>query len=513
MTVSHTEQTNGIHIHRRRPSKEENENVLIFPTDELSVPTMQPPPPTNGKRVASPLNGDDIVAKSAPRPLSVEGEERKVLHGRNGWAGHSRVASYSAASSVNYASLPTSHSHPPHPPSAGPYRTAFPAQLSPPPTSPFPYAPNGRHQPPAMRQSLSLPAGSSHIRTRSVSGPFTPMTPSPLSTSFAASQTAPTISTRSVSQPLGIAPSPTAPELSPSHSPPRARFPISNGLPPSPGLTQGAHGRRHSRIHSRNLSIYFPRPGSLPATTIDEDGVQEIDFSRSPSFGSSISSDEGVLIPNASPMPGQVTFREGFTFGARPTNGVAQPLASPQLNGAARRGHHHKHSLSHNFFSFLELGGSPADSHTHPSSTPPSAWNPISPWSGEKDQSRFGAVSPTSSNGSVNGLLMGEKSLGKYQTQSGVDPAATFVAAGQFILGATLWVVGQQIGSLACTGLGYWVVFDSFGVALGRVLPGYLAKPEMRGGSRRPYGYVVLSHCHDCSRADAVSETHALRHS
>ena len=60
----------------------------------------------------------------------------------------------------------------------------------------------------------------------------------------------------------------------------------------------------------------------------------------------------------------------------------------------------------------------------------------------------------------------------------------------QFIIGAWLWVTGQQVGSLACTGLGYWVVFDAFGVALGHVLPSYLAGQSVRVDARRPYGCV-----------------------
>ena len=66
----------------------------------------------------------------------------------------------------------------------------------------------------------------------------------------------------------------------------------------------------------------------------------------------------------------------------------------------------------------------------------------------------------------------------------------------QFTLGASLWVCGQQIGSLACTGLGYWVVFDAFGVMLGEVVPVWLASSNSKGSSSsmgrkkitRPYG-------------------------
>ncbi|KAJ2990751.1 hypothetical protein NUW54_g8383 [Trametes sanguinea] len=145
--------------------------------------------------------------------------------------------------------------------------------------------------------------------------------------------------------PHKLSSSSTAPELyQPGSSPPENGIKMSQ--PP-------AHTRRHSRLHSRNLSIYFPRPGSLPSTSIAEDGAQELDFSEAPEY------DEGVPIPSASPGPGQRTFREGFTFGARPPSSASSathPMSpmKPSGSGASRRGHHHKHSLSHNFFSFLE---------------------------------------------------------------------------------------------------------------------------------------------------------------
>ena len=74
----------------------------------------------------------------------------------------------------------------------------------------------------------------------------------------------------------------------------------------------------------------------------------------------------------------------------------------------------------------------------------------------------------------------------------GAAAAASIV---QFVLGAYLWVCGQQIGSLSCTGLGYWVVFDSFGVAFGEVVPQWLASGYngVRDRLRRPYGCVYSS--------------------
>jgi len=73
-----------------------------------------------------------------------------------------------------------------------------------------------------------------------------------------------------------------------------------------------------------------------------------------------------------------------------------------------------------------------------------------------------------------------------------IPVAAAAASIVQFVLGAYLWVCGQQIGSLSCTGLGYWVVFDSFGVALGKVVPPWLASGYNGLGDRlrRPYGCV-----------------------
>ena len=163
-----------------------------------------------------------------------------------------------------------------------------------------------------------------------------------------------------------------------------------------------------------------------------------------------------------------------------------------QTTRPKRRGHHHKHSLSHNFFSFLEPGGPQGELQTQPTPTPVSPWNPISPFPFEKSSSgsSIDSLSPVeSTNGIGLGVHTGEHSpILPRHAPPDIDPLAAVAAIGQFVLGATLWVVGQQIGSLSCTGLGYWVVFDAFGVGLARVLPGYLARPEAQAGMRRPYG-------------------------
>ncbi|KAI0698974.1 hypothetical protein C8T65DRAFT_660382 [Cerioporus squamosus] len=407
-------------VHRRRSSKDEDEDVLSFPSSQS--------PPTT-----APLSQSFSLNDSPPK--------------ENGNL---------ALPSSRYAPITVSQSFPSHPASAGPYRTTFNAPRPPSlnATSPSFVHTNGRHQPPAMRQSFSLPSSNnSHSRTRSISGPFSPITPSPLSASFPPQQLA----------------MPPPHKMSASHTAPELHQPTS----PVDGVSQSkaAPPRRHSRIHSRNLSVYFPRPGSLPATTIAEDGAQELDFSSPPP-------EESVPIPSASPGPGQRSFREGFTF------------AQPSSAGASRRGHHHKHSLSHNFFSFLEPGGqNPADLHTQPTPMPVSPWAPISPFPSSQSMSSMdGEKMAVNGRPTTVTKSRAKSPIGKIRASTQISPVAVGVAVWQFVLGAWLWITGQQVGSLSCTGLGYWVVFDAFGVALGQILPSYLASPSMRAEMRRSYG-------------------------
>ncbi|KAI0372535.1 hypothetical protein BV20DRAFT_964137 [Pilatotrama ljubarskyi] len=433
-------------MHRRKSSKDEDEdedNVLVFPAP-------QSPPATAPISQGFTLNGaapDENDTGLLPPPV------------------RSRVTST--------PSIPMSQSVPGQPASAGPYRTSFSIPRHPPTngTAPSYAAPNGRHHAPAMRQSFSLP--SSHSRTRSISGPFSPVTPSPLSTSFPPSQL-------SVPPLHKLSSSSTAPELyQPGSSPPENGVKISQ--PP-------AHTRRHSRLHSRNLSIYFPRPGSLPSTSIAEDGAQELDF------GGSSPVDEGVPLPTASPGPGQRTFREGFTFGARPPSSTSSathpmPPMKPSSSGTSRRGHHHKHSLSHNFFSFLEPGAqsAPGELHTQPTPIPVSPWAPISPFPSSNSLNGEKIENGHAANG-VATKPRDKSPVGRIRVSPNVSPLAVCAAVGQFVLGAWLWITGQQVGSLSCTGLGYWVVFDAIGVALGHILPNRLARPEMEAQTRRAYG-------------------------
>ena len=108
----------------------------------------------------------------------------------------------------------------------------------------------------------------------------------------------------------------------------------------SPTLSKSSreHSRRHSRIHSRNLSVFFPRPGengpafgNLPQTPEDET------LTDIPS-----ASVQGWAGGSRGSM-GSLASRQG----AQGMNGIPSPELEAKKAAMNRRGHHHRHSLSH----------------------------------------------------------------------------------------------------------------------------------------------------------------------
>ncbi|KZV91362.1 hypothetical protein EXIGLDRAFT_719425 [Exidia glandulosa HHB12029] len=308
------------------------------------------------------------------------------------------------------------------------------------------------------------------------------------------------------------------PQLGPSVLAASAPLPESDLRSPSfaqqPPPPANAGGRRHGRIHSRNLSVFFPRPGQTAPASIAEDGAQEIEVS--PQTDAPIT----IIPPTAraagSPRTGSPqtnVFAPGFKFGGRATASPGDQLGSPRLSSpttglspsttTARRGHHHKHSLSHNFFSFLDPTvtnptpqirtslGDASPSLPVPS-TPLSPWQPMSPFP-------LGNASPSvrtrvdSAPAPAAPLLLDASPPIPGHSLVGSMPFITLYAVLEFLTGASLWVIGQQNGSLSCTGFGYWVVFDAMGIMLGagadagvfRWLLGQSATSELR----RPYGH------------------------
>ena len=332
-------------------------------------------------------------------------------------------------------------------------------------------------------QLAPAPPRRPHSRTRSISA-YAPPSPSPLSSSFPASAT--------------------------THT-----FPTTlNPEPPTSPITSTRH---HNRIHSRNISVFFPRPHN----TISEDQTftyteAQAPITDIPSAGSSVNRRSARRASSLKHQPPSSPLGAGFTFGGRPRRPedddasstgderslptpppMISPSSSTSSTVSSRRGHHHKHSLSHNFFSFLEPGQDfvpPSSSegvvevvdrselHTQPTPVP------VSPWTTTGQMQSKSKPSPASSPVDSRPSLFDEETPRVVVVKDG----ASTVAVAQFVIGAALWVVGQQVGSLACTGLGYWVVFDAIGVGIGRVLPSWLAQKQDKK-IRRPYGCVGFS--------------------
>lgn len=356
----------------------------------------------------------------------------------------------------------------PHPPSAGPYRTSFGA-LSQLPLNNF----NNTSASSPLRKSFSQ----GHGRTMSSSSSYNPSLLSPPSHKAVFSH----VHSRSISV-TGSSSIANIP-----NSPPE--IDNSGQVQGSPPTSRRHH---HQRIHSRNLSVFFPRPGSLPvAIAEDSDGAGQ-DLSIPAVSLNDASPNEGIRLQDP---PGLRRLGEGFTFGGRPERTISGSSSEgaeagmPQVSRPKRRGHHHKHSLSHNFFSFLEPGA-----HLHPpDSSPESSWTPSSAVSSAGPaSSTFAQAQAQNESGTAVGLTSPNPNPLTGRPLS-LPKDSVALATLQFVLGGALWVSGQQNGSLACTGLGYWVVFDAFGVALRHVLPAHLLMEKTQSKTRRPYGYVA---CH-----------------
>ncbi|KAI6126563.1 hypothetical protein F5141DRAFT_1081741 [Pisolithus sp. B1] len=388
-------------IHRRKSSKEENDDVVDLDTSHVT--------------------SNSNVAVTPPTPS------------------RSRVHSSPKANLPLGPGIPARTKPPPQPLGPGISARRPPSvSLNSPPTSPF-------------GGSFAAAHSRAHSRTRSISsGPFVSPLPSPLQSSFTLAHV-----------PLFPFPtSNTAPELSITDTDAN----MSDGRAPPPG-----HTRRHSRLHSRNLSIFFPRPHA----TISEDDRLEDEEAPAPP------PPETLLIPTAHlentlvPGRGRGELDTSFSFG-----GV--PKSDSNLDSAE------------------EL-------HTAPTPTPMSPWTPISNTSLFAPSSNLSAPeliprSHSKSPGASSSLSDSRSSPGlpvpSIRGVSRSGGAAVATAAVQFTLGAFLWAHGQSIGSLACTGLGYWVVFDAVGVA-GPALIAYHASAVGSGmyGPARGETTLLFAQC------------------
>ena len=250
-------------------------------------------------------------------------------------------------------------------------------------------------------------------------------------------------------------------------------FPTPQNPPIIPGQSINSYSRRPAP--PKNLSI-FPSLVSLSATS--EDGSQEIEYSNG---AGSVESAPSSAVSN---QPGQL--QASFMFGPSMSSANSPATsASTESRRATRRGHHHKHSLSHNFFSFLEPGGDLTHMRTPRSPEPrnqlASTSTSSSPWhnTSSSEKTSFPLSSRQVSFNTSDPFL---NAVPRPQARR-VRVVALGSSLTQCVVGALLWVMAQQVGSLACTGLGYWLVFDALGIMFFHVV-----RSETQDRMKRPYG-------------------------
>ncbi|KAI9619455.1 hypothetical protein H4Q26_014217 [Puccinia striiformis f. sp. tritici PST-130] len=233
-----------------------------------------------------------------------------------------------------------------------------------------------------------------------------------------------------------------------------------------------------ARIHSRNLSIFFPHPEELELLSQRKSGHEKKEKEKDGGREEQV-----VEIPSADLIVWDSNEVHSPTWSPPPTSNTPAGSLS-----RARRGHHHRHSLSHNFFPFLSEksvstnptntnhetsqnnrteAGIPEltkqDSHYYPFSLTQPVPNTLS-----HSQPATKALILPQTGTNKTGRLIHRNMFLRLLISLIIHPTkigqlkiliGTIVA----VLGATLWLRGQQVDCLSLSGLGYLVVFDAIG--------------------------------------------------
>ena len=132
-----------------------------------------------------------------------------------------------------------------------------------------------------------------------------------------------------------------------SFVPPNVSISLSAPDAPQMGSEKLNGGRRHTRLHSRNLSFFFPRPGTNPRVTIneDDDDAQELEVPVDV---------EAPLIPSAGSninFPGSRSPRPPLTplgqVGGRPPSSSSQGLTPDLMTAGPHSGSSRTSSRPH----------------------------------------------------------------------------------------------------------------------------------------------------------------------
>ncbi|KAI9631239.1 hypothetical protein KEM48_013168 [Puccinia striiformis f. sp. tritici PST-130] len=259
-----------------------------------------------------------------------------------------------------------------------------------------------------------------------------------------------------------------------------------------------------ARIHSRNLSIFFPHPEELELLSQRKSGHEKKEKEKDGG-----SEEQVIEIPSADLIVWDSNEVHSPTWSPPPTSNTPAGSLS-----RARRGHHHRHSLSHNFFPFLsEKSVSTNPTNTNHETSQNNRTEAGIPELTKQDSSatRVGdnsssspLLSPswsfprspvTTTHSALPKPVPNTLSHSQPATkalilpQTGTNKTGRLIHRNMFlrllisliihptkigqlkiligtigaVLGATLWLRGQQVDCLSLSGLGYLVVFDAIG--------------------------------------------------
>ncbi|KAJ9107856.1 hypothetical protein QFC19_002762 [Naganishia cerealis] len=295
-------------------------------------------------------------------------------------------------------------------------------------------------------------------------------------------------------------------------------------IPPTPTITPSwQHGRSDSvasnwnegehRVHARNLSLFFPQP--------DANGVVPPPL-RSPSMVADGEREAPVTLILPKGEPSKPHSANGFSFGLPPpprspsiSVGVVGGIDIPGQHTTVdpskkRRGHHHRHSMSYNFFPFLDdtvpnpAVAVPNDSSTSSLRDPPLSAKPKTVASTLLNGTESTQELEISSIPLLPSPFQAEKRRSMLAKMRGMSPQSQLKAGLgglELFLGVSLWVDGQLHGNVSMTGLGYLLVFDAMGLLLqvwgGCLTNGMAAQSTIAN----PFG-AILSHNLDITGAN-----------
>ncbi|POW09135.1 hypothetical protein PSTT_07039 [Puccinia striiformis] len=312
-----------------------------------------------------------------------------------------------------------------------------------------------------------------------------------------------------------------------------------------------------ARIHSRNLSIFFPHPEELELLSQRKSGHEKKEKEKDGG-----SEEQVIEIPSADLIVWDSNEVHSPTWSPPPTSNTPAGSLS-----RARRGHHHRHSLSHNFFPFLsEKSVSTNPTNTNHETSQNNRTEAGIPELTKQDSSatRVGdnsssspLLSPswsfprspvTTTHSALPKPVPNTLSHSQPATkalilpQTGTNKTGRLIHRNMFlrllisliihptkigqlkiligtivaVLGATLWLRGQQVDCLSLSGLGYLVVFDAIGAiikSLSKKSAQMMASIDAIYVCKEAVEHMLMSHPHASEGTGSGSHLgHSERH-